>query len=53
MYAFMMTLGHTPLDGTTSKDHMMEDVAVMKRYLSGEEILNEEELHFMADVIGL
>ena len=53
MYAFVMTLGHTPLDGTTSKGHMVEDVAVMKRYLSGEEILNGEEMEFMADVIGL
>ena len=49
----MMTLGHSPLDGTTSKAHMVEDVAVMKRILNGEEILSENEIRSMAKIIGL
>jgi diketogulonate reductase-like aldo/keto reductase len=53
MYAFMMTLGHTPLDGTTNKGHMMEDVAVMERIQNGEVILDEEEMAVLGDIIGV
>lgn len=53
MYAFMMTLGHTPLDGTTNKEHMMEDVAVMERIQNGEVILNEDEMAAMASFLGV
>jgi len=53
MYAFMMEMGHTPLDGTTNKRHMMEDVAVMERVIGGDSILNEHEMEFMARIIGL
>lgn len=53
MYAFMMTLGHTPLCGTTDKAHMVEDMAVVKRIQSGEAILNDVELKFIADILGV
>jgi len=53
MYAFMMTLGHTPLDGTTSEDHMIEDIEVMKRILSGEEILSPSEMQTMSEILGM
>lgn len=53
MYAFMMGLGHTPLCGTTSKAHMLEDVAVMERIQGGEEILDNEELDEIAFLLGI
>ena len=53
MYAYMMTLGHTPLDGTTNMEHMVEDMDVVKRIQSGEEILNEDDLRFMEDMLGV
>ena len=53
MYAFMMTLGHTPLDGTTNKVHMMEDVAIMERIQNDEEILSNEDMELMANKLGL
>lgn len=53
MYAFMMTLGHTPLDGTTNKEHMMEDVAIMERIQNGEEILNEDDIVEMYSILGI
>ena len=49
----MMTLGHTPLDGTTNMEHMVEDMDVVKRIQSGEEILNEDDLRFMEDMLGV
>ena len=53
MYAYMMTLGHTPLSGTTSPSHMKEDVEVMKRIQRGEAILNEKELSKLSAVLGI
>eukprot|EP00586_Coscinodiscus_wailesii_P019533 CAMPEP_0172502716 /NCGR_PEP_ID=MMETSP1066-20121228/162199_1 /TAXON_ID=671091 /ORGANISM="Coscinodiscus wailesii, Strain CCMP2513" /LENGTH=352 /DNA_ID=CAMNT_0013278071 /DNA_START=43 /DNA_END=1101 /DNA_ORIENTATION=- len=53
MYAFMMSLSHTPLDGTTSKIHMMEDVAIMERIMGGEEILSEDEITLMGRILGM
>lgn len=53
MYAFMMTMGHTPLDGTTTKTHMMEDVAVMERMQSGEQILSSDEMETMTYLLGM
>ena len=54
MYAFLMSLGYvTPLDGTTSPIHMMEDVAVMERIQGGEKIFEtNEELGHMAKLLG-
>jgi len=53
MYAFMMRLGHTPLDGTTSKIHMFEDVAIMERIQNGEDILNDSEMKEMTLWLGI
>ena len=49
----MMTLGHTPLDGTTNKAHMMEDVAIMERIQNGEEIMSQSDMKEMALALGL
>jgi len=53
MYAYMMSLGHTPLDGTTNKGHMMEDVAVMERFQHGEKVLSEDEVDMMTRALGI
>eukprot|EP00563_Minutocellus_polymorphus_P018283 CAMPEP_0197715844 /NCGR_PEP_ID=MMETSP1434-20131217/927_1 /TAXON_ID=265543 /ORGANISM="Minutocellus polymorphus, Strain CCMP3303" /LENGTH=403 /DNA_ID=CAMNT_0043300085 /DNA_START=63 /DNA_END=1274 /DNA_ORIENTATION=- len=53
MYAFMLSQGHTPLDGTTDSKHMAEDVALMQRFLDGEELFNTKLIEAMADVIGV
>ena len=55
MYAFLMSLGHaTPLDGTTDRKHMAEDVAVMERIQGGEAIFeSDEDLYRMAKLLGM
>lgn len=53
MYAYMMSLGHTPLDGTTNRAHMAEDVAVMERIQGGEQILTPDEIVWMSQRLGV
>ncbi|GKY98425.1 hypothetical protein MPSEU_000800000 [Mayamaea pseudoterrestris] len=54
LYAFLMQLGYvTPLDGTTSLEHMMEDVAVMERMEGGEKFLSEQEMRDFGQILGL
>jgi diketogulonate reductase-like aldo/keto reductase len=55
MYAFLMQLGYaTPLSGTTSEQHMREDVAVMERMQGGEMFFKtDEELREFAQVLGM
>lgn len=53
MYAYMMELGHTPLSGTTNKEHMLADVAVMERIQGGEKLLNQQELDLLTDWLGI
>jgi diketogulonate reductase-like aldo/keto reductase len=53
MYAYMMTLGHTPLSGTKDDGHMKEDVAIMARFQDGEEILTEEEMDKLSTLLGI
>lgn len=44
MYAFLMSLGYvSPLSGTTSPSHMVEDVNLMKRFQKGDVFFNDEE----------
>ena len=44
MYAFLMSLGYvSPLSGTTSPTHMVEDVNLMKRFQKGDVFFNDEE----------
>lgn len=51
MYAYMMTMGHTPLSGTTDRGHMAEDMDVVKRIQNGEEILSLEEMELMTELL--
>jgi len=53
MYAFMMTLGHTPLSGTTSQVHMAEDVAIMERIQGGETIFTEDEMKEISTILEI
>lgn len=55
MYAFLMQLGYaTPLSGTTSPQHMREDVAVMERMQGGETFFRDEaELRDFARLLGM
>jgi len=53
MYAFMLTLGHTPLSGTTNAVHMAEDVAIMERIQGGEVIFDEVEMQAIAAILGI
>lgn len=53
MYAYMMTLGHTPLSGTKDDGHMKEDVAIMVRVQEGGEILNMEEMDKLSTLLGI
>jgi len=55
MYAFLMTLGYvTPLDGTTSQAHMVEDIAMMERMQTGERFFDdEEEVRKFAALLGM
>eukprot|EP00586_Coscinodiscus_wailesii_P006748 CAMPEP_0172482200 /NCGR_PEP_ID=MMETSP1066-20121228/8439_1 /TAXON_ID=671091 /ORGANISM="Coscinodiscus wailesii, Strain CCMP2513" /LENGTH=321 /DNA_ID=CAMNT_0013245119 /DNA_START=152 /DNA_END=1117 /DNA_ORIENTATION=- len=54
MYAFVMALGITPLDGTTSKQHAAEDMALLARVRAGEKIFqSDEEIDEFADILGL
>lgn len=53
MYAFMMTLGHTPLSGSTDSKHMAEDIALVERIQGGEVILDEAEIAEMSIILGI
>ena len=53
MYAYMLTLGHAPLDGTTDAGHMGEDVDVMRRIQAGERILDEGETARLSRMLGV
>ena len=54
MYAFLMSLEYvTPLSGTTSREHMAQDVAVMERIQGGERFFTEKEQKEMAKILGM
>jgi len=54
MYAFVIAIGITPLDGTTNKDHMAEDIDLLRRIKGGENIFgNDDELKLFAEILGL
>jgi diketogulonate reductase-like aldo/keto reductase len=55
MFAFLMQLGYvTPLSGTTSLQHMQEDVTVMERMQGGERFFRgDEELRRFAKLLGM
>ena len=49
----MMTLGHTPLSGTTDQNHMMQDIAIMERIQGGEKILTDAEVITISRMLGI
>jgi diketogulonate reductase-like aldo/keto reductase len=53
MYAYMMTLGHTPLSGTKDVNHMDEDVEVIMRLQRGEEVLSTAEMETLSSLLGV
>ena len=53
MYAYMMTLGHTPLSGTKDVKHMEEDVEIMQRLQRGEEVLSEADMKILSSMLGV
>ena len=53
LYALVMKLGHTPLDGTTSLEHMKEDIELVERIRSNKNGYYEEEIVSDADLPGL
>lgn len=53
MYAFMMTLGHTPLSGTKNAGHMAEDVDIMLRLQHGETVLSDSEINRLSSLLGI
>mmetsp|Transcript_7187 Transcript_7187/g.10502 ORF Transcript_7187/g.10502 Transcript_7187/m.10502 type:complete len:315 (+) Transcript_7187:73-1017(+) len=53
MYAFVMAIGITPLDGTTNQDHMVEDMALLQRLRDGEVLFTTEELTKFAGILGI
>lgn len=55
MYAFLMSMGYVkPLSGTTSLQHMAEDVAIMERMQKGESFFdNEDEMRLFAKWLGM
>ena len=55
MFAFLLSLGYvTPLSGTTSLQHMKEDVEIMERFHNGEVFFhNEQELKDFAKLLGM
>ncbi|KAL3925568.1 MAG: hypothetical protein SGILL_000319 [Bacillariaceae sp.] len=55
MYAFLMDMEYiTPLSGTTDPKHMAQDVAVMERMQSGNDIVfTKRERHQMESFLGM
>ncbi|KAL7481969.1 hypothetical protein ACHAW6_007654 [Cyclotella cf. meneghiniana] len=53
MYAFMMALGHTPLDGSSDVNHMKEDVKLMMRFQAGEEVVDKKEIKTLSSLLGI
>ena len=48
-----MALGISPMDGTTNEIHMKEDMDLMKRIRSGEQIFaDSEELAIVGNALG-
>ncbi len=48
-----MTIGITPMDGTTDKQHMKEDIDLLNRVRSGEKIFeNNDELAIIGNALG-
>ncbi|KAL7437623.1 hypothetical protein ACHAXM_006115 [Skeletonema potamos] len=53
MYAYMMSLGNTPLSGTTDVTHMKEDVDIMLRFQNGEQVLSKDDVETLSSLLGV
>ncbi|CAJ1948389.1 unnamed protein product [Cylindrotheca closterium] len=54
LYATALKLGITPLDGTTSVQHMQEDMALLRRLREGgEEIISDREIRILTRILGI
>lgn len=53
MYAYMMSLGHTPLDGSKNINHMKEDIELFTRFQNGEQILTDDEVNMLSSSLGI
>jgi diketogulonate reductase-like aldo/keto reductase len=53
MYAYMMSLGHTPLDGSRNINHMKEDVELMTRFQNGDVVLAKDEVETLTGLLGI
>lgn len=55
MFAFLMSTGYiTPLSGTTSKQHMAQDVAIMERIQGGEAFFESvQEMRQFSEALGM
>mmetsp|Transcript_2074 Transcript_2074/g.2947 ORF Transcript_2074/g.2947 Transcript_2074/m.2947 type:complete len:316 (+) Transcript_2074:4202-5149(+) len=53
LYAFVMAIGITPLDGTTNPGHMAEDMALLRRVKGEETIFSSEDLIKFAGILGI
>lgn len=52
-YAFCMAIGISPLDGSTSEEHMREDMELMDRIRGGKKFFrNKSELETILLVLG-
>ena len=55
MYAFVIAMGITPLDGTTNKMHMAEDITLWKRIQNSgvQNLVSKEELLEFSEILGV
>jgi diketogulonate reductase-like aldo/keto reductase len=53
MYAYMMSLGHTPLDGSKSVTHMKEDIDLVTRVQNQEQLLSDAEIDTLSGILGI
>lgn len=53
MYAYMMSFGHTPLDGSTNIEHMKEDIELVTRFQNGEIVLDADEIKTLSGLLGI
>lgn len=52
-YAFCMALGISPMDGSTDEGHMKDDIELMNRIRSGENIFaDSSEMAIIGDALG-
>ena len=53
MYALAMALGHSPLSGTQDPEHMRQDVEIMARMRSEEDLFFEGDVRYLTGLLGI